>query len=240
MNCQSVEDAIVEVGRGRDVGPGTAAAVDSHVEFCTACAARLDQERRLTAALRELAAASDGEVPSAALERRLIAVFAELQPAASARAVRWRPFAAAAAMLAAIAGVASWQMPRRAALPTSLATATPASPAPQVQQPPLSEQPAASTPPVHAPRRPTRPDSGRVVRAEGFVMLPAALGLPDFESGEIVRMELPLAALPAYGIEIVPDALPSPVEADLLIGQDGQARAIRLVTEARTRTGVEQ
>jgi hypothetical protein len=42
-------------------------------------------------------------------------------------------------------------------------------------------------------------------------------------------MEMPPAALPAYGIEMVPDAK-APVEADLLIGQDGKARAIRLVT----------
>jgi hypothetical protein len=70
------------------------------------------------------------------------------------------------------------------------------------------------------------------VQAEGFVALPSAAGLPDFESGEIVRMEIPLTSLPAYGIDIVPDAERSPVEADLLVGQDGQARAIRLVTKA--------
>jgi hypothetical protein len=44
-------------------------------------------------------------------------------------------------------------------------------------------------------------------------------------------MEIPLASLPTYGIEIPPDAQGTPVAADLLVGQDGQARAIRLVNE---------
>ena len=64
-------------------------------------------------------------------------------------------------------------------------------------------------------------------------MLPAAANLPAFESGEIVRMELPVTALPAYGLEIAPETRRSAVEADLLVGQDGQARAIRLVNTAR-------
>ena len=68
-----------------------------------------------------------------------------------------------------------------------------------------------------------------VVRATGFVSIPGADGLPDFESGEIVRVEIPLTSLPTYGIEILPDARGTPVAADLLVGQDGQARAIRLV-----------
>jgi len=62
------------------------------------------------------------------------------------------------------------------------------------------------------------------------VAIPTAAGLPDFESGEIVRTRIPVSSLPLYGVEITPDAPGTPVEADLLVGQDGQARAIRLVT----------
>jgi hypothetical protein len=42
---------------------------------------------------------------------------------------------------------------------------------------------------------------------------------------------VPIATLPEYGLKIPPDAARSNVEADLLVGQDGQARAIRLVSE---------
>jgi hypothetical protein len=45
-----------------------------------------------------------------------------------------------------------------------------------------------------------------------------------------VRVEVPVASLPAYGIDISSGAGKGPVEADVLIGQDGFTRAIRLVT----------
>ena len=64
----------------------------------------------------------------------------------------------------------------------------------------------------------------------GFVPIPGAAALPSLESASIVRYELPVSALPRYGVDIMPDAAERTVEADLLIGQDGYARAIRLVT----------
>jgi hypothetical protein len=64
-----------------------------------------------------------------------------------------------------------------------------------------------------------------------FVALPGAAALPEFERGDIVRIEVPLVSLPAYGIEIVPDATPMLVPADLLVGQDGVPRAIRIASD---------
>jgi hypothetical protein len=61
-----------------------------------------------------------------------------------------------------------------------------------------------------------------------------AAGLPQFESGVIVRVALPAAALPSYGIDISPASSDRPVEADVLVGQDGVARAIRLVNTSRS------
>ena len=54
------------------------------------------------------------------------------------------------------------------------------------------------------------------------------------ESGAIVRVELPLSALPSYGIQIVPDMATDSVDADLLVAQDGLARGIRLVNDSHT------
>lgn len=61
-----------------------------------------------------------------------------------------------------------------------------------------------------------------------FVALPGVAALPALESGRIVRIEVAVSELPAYGINVVPDSTQSSVEADLLVGQDGLARAIRL------------
>jgi hypothetical protein len=74
------------------------------------------------------------------------------------------------------------------------------------------------------------------IQAGGFLDIPAAAYLPPMESGAIVRVELPLSALPAYGIQIVPDMETDAVDADLLIAQDGLARGIRLVNNSHTRS----
>ncbi len=88
--------------------------------------------------------------------------------------------------------------------------------------------------------RPSRtkhsPRAAQVVRPSGFVELPWSAGLPPFESGEIVRMEVPVATLPTYGIDISAGSASGPVEADVLIGQDGFARAIRLVASTARST----
>ena len=61
MKCHSLRDAIVELARGRDAGPGTRAAVESHVEHCAACAALMARERQLSQGLRALAAATSAD-----------------------------------------------------------------------------------------------------------------------------------------------------------------------------------
>ena len=38
MKCHSLRDAIVELARGEHAGPGTLAAIESHLEHCAACA----------------------------------------------------------------------------------------------------------------------------------------------------------------------------------------------------------
>jgi hypothetical protein len=84
---------------------------------------------------------------------------------------------------------------------------------------------------------PPAPDR-RVITPTGFVMLPSAYGLPDMESASIMRISVPVSALPAYGLPMAPDAATGSIEAELLVAQDGQPRAIRLVndsTDSRSR-----
>lgn len=150
----------------------------------------------------------------------------------------WRPWlAAAAAVLAAAIGIQVWREARSvtenhvmSTSPTPAPTLLPAAP-----PPPTPKQASVSDPAAGAPTRPVvRPKRqvARVVRPSGFVALPGSAGLPQFESGTIVRMELQLASLPAYGIDISPAADDRPVEADVLVGQDGQPRAMRLITNS--------
>lgn len=248
MKCHSLRDAIVDLARLGDAGLGTRAAVESHLEHCAACASLMAREQQLSRGLRALAVATDDNAPEA-LERRLLEMFAERQstmhqggaPEVSRKAdARW--LGAAAALLVAAGSVAWWWGTRTDAPSTKQVAVPPV--VRESQKPPASEPPAVLTALDSGPhavlmsagnRRPRatrqRPASApAVVHPVGFVALPGAVGLPDFESGEIIRMEIPLTSLPTYGIEILPDAQGSPVEANLLVGQDGQARAIRLVT----------
>jgi hypothetical protein len=65
----------------------------------------------------------------------------------------------------------------------------------------------------------------------GFYPLPEAEGLPAVENAMVVRVQLPVSSLQLMGVPI--DGVPeeradSSVQADLLLGQDGLARAVRL------------
>lgn len=71
-----------------------------------------------------------------------------------------------------------------------------------------------------------------VIEPQEFVALPLASALPDIESATIVRVAVPVSALPTYGIAISPDMPAHLVDAELLVAQDGQPRAIRLVNTA--------
>ena len=72
----------------------------------------------------------------------------------------------------------------------------------------------------------------QLIAPGGFVELPNVGALPEIESASIVRVSLPPSALPQYGMSIVAGMTGAAVEAELLVAQDGQPRAIRLVTDS--------
>jgi hypothetical protein len=200
------------------------------------------------------ALARSAEMPperAAGIERELLQAFVEHHAAPVpdgrrwARA-RWRPWLAAAAALVVIAGgFEAWRSNTGVTLNNVTTEAGPpvpvgGSPPPagsDFRTPSTSGEPSApaSLVPISSGRAsavPGRRAVSQVVRPSGFVALPGTAGLPQFESGTIVRIELPVASLPAYGVDISPAAGDQPVEADVLVGQDGQPRAIRLVTNS--------
>jgi len=82
---------------------------------------------------------------------------------------------------------------------------------------------ASRSGPAPAPARP----SVVPLSTTEFVIWPGAAELPRFESGHLMRISVPVSALPSLGL--VPPASHAPVvQADVLIGQDGLPRAVRL------------
>jgi hypothetical protein len=72
---------------------------------------------------------------------------------------------------------------------------------------------------------------GRAVEAESvteFVPLVAG-GAPPLTSGQLVRVELPRSAAASLGLPLDPARVGEMIKADVLLGEDGLARAIRLV-----------
>ena len=49
------------------------------------------------------------------------------------------------------------------------------------------------------------------------------------EKGELIRVRIPRYALIAFGLPVNIERADAPVEADLLVGEDGMARAMRFV-----------
>ena len=72
--------------------------------------------------------------------------------------------------------------------------------------------------------QPARPTA----RQRPFVAIPYVAPLAPYERPRVIRMDVPMTALMAAGFEVhVPD-MAGAVPADVLVGQDGRALAIRL------------
>jgi hypothetical protein len=219
MTCRDFEADVVDLARGVEIDAAAAALLGPHLEQCVGCSARLARERELTAGLRAMSAAEPQSARAQAIEAELLAAFGAPRPAAAPQLPSPRPmpgrlnvrtwFAAAAVLVLA---VAAWQFAARRPWPGGPAAGIDTARA----------RAAASPAPEPAPQ-----DGGQEMP---FVALPTAIGLPALESGRIVRVELPAAELPAYGFVLEPQPAGGAVEADVLVGQDGEPRAIRFVT----------
>ena len=192
-------------------------------------AERFDRDDQLKAGLKRLAA--DTVVPpvDAAQEQRLLAAFDEYWSARRRRTFA-RPLAAAG-LLAAAASVA-WMVAARGhradaarpTPPTTASTQTGVRPGVRpVSDPRQTGQTAVAKAPGGRRPRPARPPAGDTT----FVMWPGARDLPRFESGQLMRVELPAPVAASLGLR--PQQPSAFVQTDVLVGQDGYARAVRLV-----------
>jgi hypothetical protein len=66
-----------------------------------------------------------------------------------------------------------------------------------------------------------------------FIRIPYVTQPAPYERVEVVRMELPVTALIAAGFPMRSTEPGARVEADVMVGQDGRARAVRLISIAK-------
>jgi hypothetical protein len=125
---------------------------------------------------------------------------------------KWPYFALAAAAAIATFFVAQTKPP---VLPPAIKIA--------VVAPPVADVPIAKPVIRKAVHRNPQP---REVVTEFFPLIEDA---PPFERGELLRVSLPASAMRGVGLPVNEDRLTDMVQADVLVGQEGLARAIRFV-----------
>ncbi|HXS94554.1 MAG TPA: zf-HC2 domain-containing protein [Candidatus Limnocylindrales bacterium] len=68
-----------------------------------------------------------------------------------------------------------------------------------------------------------------------FIRIPYVPPLDPMERAAVVRIEMPAAALTAAGFHLGPIDPAFPVEADVVVGEDGRAHAVRVLNDMELR-----
>lgn len=247
MNCQDFDKLVLALARNQLLEATTRAQGLAHTETCKRCAARLAEECALLAGVRVVVAELAQEEAPARVEAALLAAFRQ-QVAAPTNVIAlpvkhrywapWRLGAIAAGILLLISMlVAFWQRSpkppeERAVVPRPVSSPGPQNPPLTPPEPPVERDHMAAEQP-QKPRRVRRQatgnngDEAEVVTQ--FFPLREGEDLTALESVRLVRVELPGSALSEVGLPITPESANEPVKADVVLGQDGLARAIRFV-----------
>jgi hypothetical protein len=248
MNCSDFQNISHELARGKVEGCEKIEAL-AHASDCVGCAEYLEAERRLALKLGFLSQALHGHEAPERLESALLTAFRERSEASVPQHSGPRFWAhqkfwawgATAAALAAMIALAMGIQSRRSSQPRTSAAAITSSTTAQESS---ATSKAVATPDDTSEARPaisslrrnrTATPRIRAVRTEGttiadnsgFVPLVYCDQLNCSTPGEIVRVEIPASSLPMMGL--VNDNRTGPVRADVVVGEDGIARAIRLV-----------
>jgi hypothetical protein len=227
-SCREIRSELIEGARAGVLAPKLAA----HVARCEACARFHEGQSRLSGAFAALA---EGLEPAPSrIEAGLLAELnkreAGMRRVSSRR--RMSPVAIGAGAIAAalVAGLVFRPHAQPIVATPQPLTADIAPAAPVAAEPPPI--------PVKPKRRPT-PRPIKVVEAAGdinsspFIELPWTVPLTPNEPASIVRMNLAVSALIAAGFSVNADPAGA-AAADVVVGMDGRARAVRLVSISDT------
>jgi hypothetical protein len=251
MNCQRFEQVVSELARSQMMEAEVRAEALAHSEACEGCSARLRDEETLTRGLQLLAADMESLSGPSEIELKLREAFRERRVAApiaagSSRSRYWL-VAVAAVLLLALSVAAMWwrsETPQQRIAkesppqPEEVITG-PSEPAPAPKE--VVYQAGNETPKRRTPK-PVRRNTGSRKAPEtqvahhptneiatDFVLLGDMNAMSLQDGGQIIRVKLRRSALVRFGIPVNMDRYNENVKADVLIGVDGLARAIRFV-----------
>jgi len=253
MNCQDFESIVPDLASSQVVSSEEAARAQAHAAVCMACAALLAEQQNLTQTLHALASQSAQEQAPEKVEAALRLKFqgqsalagrqiSEPRPAVLSR-LPWG-IAAVVVVAAGIVIAARFRRtPSRSPVsngPSQARSNPPAVPAEPRQDAVRAMNVESSrherrTSRLAARKQPARraPAMSQNANREvvtAFYPLPYGSGLSLDDGWELVRVRMPVAALSAIGVPVVDEASATGfVKADVVLGDDGMARAIRFV-----------
>ena len=201
----------------------------AHANTCARCGRRLANEKRLSRVVAAVVEEDGQRVAPVAVEQNLLAEFRK-QRAGSNRPWRARAVVAAVAAALIVAAALSFRRgPEQKTVQIKPPEAHVMSPvAPAVREVPMPRVRTLQASRRKAPRKTT---SAPVV-AQREVMtdfIPIVYDPEPIERGQIVRIRLPSAALTMFGIPMNEEHAEEAIRADVLLGEDGLARAVRFV-----------
>ncbi|HKO97444.1 MAG TPA: hypothetical protein VJU86_10650 [Pyrinomonadaceae bacterium] len=253
MNCEDLNRSIFELADCKPMEASVRDASLSHISICSRCATKLANARAVNNGL-VLAASLDHEEAPPEIKANLLAAFAETQqgqPAtaevveiSSSRRFRWWTAAAAVAAAILLAVILpNWKQTPRPEAPSSGSQAGVINPSPV--PPVVDHQPLRQLIDKRVPKRNLSPRQSAIrnsnlrtnnkyetVARNDSEYLPLTYMAKEtaVDSGVIVRVELSRSALASLGLPVTLDGnSTSSVKAEVVIGDDGVARAIRLL-----------
>ena len=256
MNCRNFPEIATSIARGELVDAVMLEEARSHAAICVECGSRLADEMRLTEGFKLLAKSDEARGLDGFDETRLRLAFRARVAGSTPDRRQGFSYTRLAAGIAAAAVVlfgASliWR-------PTQVGTADPGQPVAKVT-PSVEVETSAKedvTPSEHVPLvpmvasarshrvRPSARVDGSYVDArlgefrpanyepeETTEFIPTIQGsdLAPLTSGQVVRVMVPKSAMSYFGLPVNVDRANERVAADVLLGDDGLARAIRFV-----------
>ena len=233
MNCSQFEGMVVGIAREEPLDRAAREDAFAHAQGCARCAHRLAGEKVLSAALK--AAAAESAVEAGAppeVEKLLLASLRERHVQVKRHRLAWMARAAAGAA-AAIVVLASFWWFRQPEPPRAVVEKTaPAVQPVKVIAPVYHEVQKPPAPRHVAQRKAMRPRETAVtpeIREMVTDFMPVFYDPAPIEHGRLVRVRLPRVALVSFGLPMNEQLADESVKADVLVGEDGLARAVRFV-----------
>jgi hypothetical protein len=248
MNCQEFERTIIDFGRDHLMEASAHARALEHAETCAPCAARLNRERQMTAGLQKLAVEEAAINAPERVRSALRAAFDDQQAAAAAlpvlpwsarRKLLWG-MTVAAMLLLSTTITALWLREPSVRVDNKHADVID-HPPPQnplenppgalvgVQRASVVHSPKVLRPSARGGRRRTPPVKEGADTAGEFFPLTFVAKSGPAEFVQTVRVEISRSMLLSMGLPVNIDRGEGLIKADIIIGEDGVARAVRII-----------